>query len=80
MLIFELPTTALRAATELGLNVLIDLLGLVPGGARMSALAPRPLRRQGALLWLDAERSSLTVRGALGCFEGRLQRERCVLF
>jgi hypothetical protein len=73
MLILELPTTAVRAGAELDLNVLVDLLGLVPEGARMSALAPRPLRRQGALLWLDAERSSLTVRCALGCFEGRLQ-------
>jgi hypothetical protein len=73
MLILELAATAVWARTELDLDVLIDLLGLVPEGARMSTLAPRPLRRHGALLWLDAERSSLTMRGALSCFEGRLQ-------
>ena len=73
VLILELRATTAWARTELDLNVLIDLLRLVPEGARMSALAPRPLRRHGALLWLDAERSSLTVRSALGCFEGRLQ-------
>ena len=39
----------------------------------MSALAPRSFGRDGAFLWLEPERSSLPVRGALGCFEGRLQ-------
>ena len=78
--ILELATTAVWAATELDLKVLIDLLGFVSAGARMSPLAPRPLGRHRAFLWLDTERSSLPVRGALGCFEGRLQRERCVLF
>jgi hypothetical protein len=73
VLILELRATTVWTRTELDLNVLIDLLGLVPEGARMSALAPRPLRGHGALLWLDTERSSLTVRGALGCFEGGLQ-------
>ena len=73
MLILELRATAVWAGTELDLNMLIGLLGLVPEGARMSVLAPRPLRRRRALLCFDAERSSLTVRGALGGFEGRLQ-------
>jgi hypothetical protein len=45
MLILELPTTALRAATELDFNILIDMIGLVPEGARMSALASGPLGR-----------------------------------
>jgi hypothetical protein len=49
------------------------MIGLAPEGARMSALAPRSFGRDGAFLWLEAERSSLPVRGALGCFEGRLQ-------
>jgi hypothetical protein len=65
MLILELRATAVWAGAELDLNILIDMIGLVPEGARMSALAPRPLRRHSALLWFDAERSSLPVRGAL---------------
>jgi hypothetical protein len=49
--------------------MLIDMIGLVPEGARMSALAPRPLRCHRAFLWLDAERGSLAESGALGGFE-----------
>jgi hypothetical protein len=63
--ILELATTAVWAATELDLKVLIDLLGFVSAGARMSPLAPRPLGRHGAFLRLDTERCSLAVRGAL---------------
>jgi hypothetical protein len=73
MLILELRATAVWAGAELDLNILIDMIGLAPEGARMSALAPRSFGRDGAFLWLEAERSSLPVRGALGCFEGRLQ-------
>jgi hypothetical protein len=49
------------------------MIGLVPEGARMSALASRPLGRHGAFLWLDTERSSLAVRGALGGLERLFQ-------
>jgi hypothetical protein len=73
VLILELRATTVWARIELDLNVLIDLLGVVPEGARMSVLAPRRLRRHCALLWLEPERSSLTVRGALGGLERRLQ-------
>jgi hypothetical protein len=73
MRILELATTAVWAGTEFDLKVLIDMIGFVPAGARMSALAPRPLGCHGAFLWLDAERSSLTVRGALGDFERLFQ-------
>ena len=67
--ILEPATTTVWAATEFDLNVLIDMIGLVPEGTRMSVLAPRPLGRHGAFLWLNAERSSLAVRGALGGLE-----------
>src|SRR3981081_4735507 len=73
MLILELRATAVWAGTEFGLKVLINMIGFVPEGARMSALAPRPFRRQGAFLWFDAERSSLAVRGALSGCEGLFQ-------
>ena len=49
------------------------MIGLVPEGARMSALASRPLGRHGAFLWLDAERGSLAVCGTLGGFERLFQ-------
>jgi hypothetical protein len=71
--ILELATTAVWAATELDLKVLIDIIGFAPAGARMSTLAPRPLGRHGAFLWLDSERSSLAVRGALSGCEGLFQ-------
>ncbi len=54
----------MRAGTESDLNILIKIIGLVPEGARMSALAPRSLGRHRAFLWLDTVRSSLAVRGA----------------
>src|ERR1700719_3390830 len=71
MLILELRATAVRAGTELDLNLLIQMIGLVPEGARMSALAPRPLGRHRAFLWLDTAKGSLGVLGTLGGF-GRL--------
>jgi len=73
MLILELRATAVRAGTEFGLKVLINMIGLVPERTRMSALAPRPLGRKRAFLWLDSERSSLAVRGALSGCEGLFQ-------
>ena len=73
LLILELRATAVWAGAELDLNILIDMIGLAPEGARMSALAPRSFGRDGAFLWLEAERSSLPVRGALSGFEGCLQ-------
>jgi hypothetical protein len=73
MLILELRATAVWAGTEFGLKVLINMIGLVPERTRMSALAPRPLGRKRALLWLDSERSSLAVRGALSGCEGFFQ-------
>jgi hypothetical protein len=78
--ILELATTAVWAATELDLKVLIDLIGFAPAGARMSTLAPRPLGRHGAFLWLDSERSSLAVRGAPKRLRGPLPTGRCALF
>src|ERR1700730_14582699 len=66
MLILELRATAVRARTELDLNLLIQMIGLVPEGARMSALAPRPLGRHRAFLWLETERSRLAGAGELG--------------
>jgi hypothetical protein len=69
MLIPELRATAVWAGTELDLNMLIDMIGLAPEGARMSALAPRSFGRYGAFLWLEAERSSLAVCGALSGLE-----------
>src|ERR1700730_12443355 len=71
--ILELATTTVWAGTELDFKGLIDNLGLVPAGTRMSALASRPLGRHGAFLWLDTERSSLAVRGALGGLERLFQ-------
>ena len=57
------------ARTEFDLNILINLIRLMPEGARMSTLASRPFGRHDAFLWLDAERSSLAVGGTLGGFE-----------
>jgi hypothetical protein len=45
MVILELRATAVWAGTELDLNILIDMIGLAPEGARMSALAPRSFGR-----------------------------------
>jgi len=67
--ILELATTAAWTATELDLKVLIDMIGFVPAGARMSAFAPWPLGCHGAFLRLDSERSSLAVGGTLGPLE-----------
>jgi hypothetical protein len=68
-LIPELLATAVWARTELDLNILIDRIGLVPEGARMSGRTPRPLGRYRPFSWLATERSHLTVRLALGRFE-----------
>ena len=73
LLILELRATAVWAGTELDLHILIDMIGLAPEGARMSALAPRSFGRDGAFLWLKAERSSLAVRGALCSLERLFQ-------
>ena len=48
MLILELRATAVWAGAELDLNILIDMIGLAPEGARMPALAPRSFGRDGA--------------------------------
>ena len=72
--------TAVWARTELDLNILIDMIGLVPEGARMSELASRMLGSHGAFLWLDAERSSLAVRGALGGFDRLFQLSDALCF
>src|SRR6266403_1249218 len=48
MLILELRATAVWAGAELDLNILIDMIGLAPEGARMSALAPRSFGRDSA--------------------------------
>ena len=48
MLILKLRAPAMRAGTESNLNILIKIIGLVPEGARMSVLAPRPLVREAA--------------------------------
>ena len=63
--ILELATTAVWAATELDLKVLIDLIGFAPAGARMSTLAPRPLGRHGTFLGLDTKVSEPDSRGAI---------------
>src|SRR5258705_9547658 len=73
MLILKLRATAVWARTEFDLKVLIDMIGFVPAGARMSALAPWPLGRHGAFLWLHSERSSLAVRDPLSGCEGLFQ-------
>jgi hypothetical protein len=57
----------------LDLNVLIDVIGFVPEGAAMAVLAPWAFGGRRALLGLDAERSRLSVRGALGRFKGLFQ-------
>src|ERR1700680_903725 len=75
-----LRATAVRAGTESDLNILINMIGLVPEGARMSALAPRSLGRYGAFLGLDAERSGLTVWGALGGLERLFQLSDALCF
>jgi hypothetical protein len=61
------------ARTEFDLNILIDLLRLMPEGARMSTLASRSFGRRGAFLWLYAERGSLAVCATLGGFERLFQ-------
>ena len=61
------------AGTEFDLNVFIDMIGLMAERAGMSALTPGPLGRPRALSGLNAERSSLAVRSALGGFEGLLE-------
>src|SRR6202040_3353435 len=62
-LIPKLLAATVWARTEFDLNILIDLLRLMPEGARMSTLASRPFGRHGAFLWLEAERSSLAMGG-----------------
>src|SRR5271166_3103335 len=79
MLILELRATAVWAGAELDLNILIDMIGLAPEGARMSALAPRSFGRDGAFLWLEAERSSLPGARRAGLLRGPLAARRCVL-
>jgi hypothetical protein len=61
------------AGTEFDLNVFIDMIGLMAERAGMSALTPGPLGRPRALSGLNAERSSLAVRSALGGFERLLE-------
>src|ERR1700719_3534255 len=60
-LIPELLATAVWARTELDLNILIDRIGLVPEGARMSGRTPRPLGRDRPFSWLPAGRRPLTA-------------------
>src|SRR5271169_3644730 len=72
-LIPKLLAATVWTGTEFDLNILIDWIRLTPEGARMSALASRPFGRHGAFLWLDAERSSLAVRGTLGGCERLFQ-------
>src|ERR1700719_4934287 len=72
-LIPKLLAATVWARTEFDLNILIDLLRLMPESARMSTLASRPFGRHGAFLRLDAERSSLAVDGTLGGFERLFQ-------
>jgi hypothetical protein len=66
ILILELRATAVWARTELDFNILIDMIGLVPKGARMSPLAPGQLGRLQALFLFNNERSTQTNRGSLG--------------
>src|SRR5580693_8296998 len=80
VLVLELCTSALWTGTELDLKELIDLLRLWSAGARMSALAPRPLGCHGAFLGIATEGSSLAVRGALGLFERRFQLGNALCF
>src|ERR1700693_3531702 len=80
MLVLELRPTALWTGTELDFEGLIDLLGLWSTGARMSALAPRPLGRHGAFLGVATERSGLAVRGTLGLLERRFQLSNALCF
>jgi hypothetical protein len=67
--ILELRATAVWARTELDFNILIDMIGLVPEGTRMSPLASGPLRRYDALFFFNPERSSLTMGPTLGGLE-----------
>jgi hypothetical protein len=53
-MILELRATAVWARTELDFNILIDMIGLVPKGARMSPLASGPLGRGEALFFLQS--------------------------
>ena len=80
VLVLELRTSALWTGTEFDLKELIDLLRLWSAGARMSALAPRPLGCHGAFLGVATERSGLAVRGVLGFFERRFQLSNAVCF
>src|SRR3974377_153444 len=70
MLILELRATAVWAGAELDLNILIDMIGLAPEGARMSALAPRPFGRDGAFLWVVGGGGGLVGGGGGGRFGG----------
>ena len=65
---------------RVGPQYLIDMIGLVAECARDVRASSRPLGRHGAFLWLDAERSSLTVRGALGGFERLFQLSDALCF
>ncbi len=56
ILILELRDPAMRGGTESDLNILIKIIGLVPEGARMSALAPRSLGHNRAFEGLDTVR------------------------
>jgi hypothetical protein len=80
VLVLELRSTAVWTGTELDLEGLIDLLRFSSAGARMSALAPRPIGCHGAFLGVATERSSLAVRGALGLFERRFQLSNALCF
>jgi hypothetical protein len=80
VVVLELRTTALWTGTEFDLKGLIDLLRLWSAGARMSALAPRPLGRHGAFFGVATERSCLAVRDALGFLERRFQLGEALCF
>src|ERR1700676_5730996 len=65
-LIPKLLAATVWARTEFDLNILIDLLRLMPESARMSTLASRPFGRHGAFLWLGGGRGRLAGWATLG--------------